>query len=198
MITLLRHDETTQLNDIDHSLLPRCQKWHWSRHQPSALPRPRPFSSLVIGFLSLSLRGTLVLVQLLLELFLPCVSLLWYVAPGGICSEFLPSKRFYFISVAEEHLCWCLGNCVQVLWYPHAVSPFRPLWRHGLCLSPSSVSFSGMSLFCPEHTLFSFSLSLDSETLVACGSCRVTYVQGWCPILPLLHLSFSLSLCLRM
>lgn len=133
--------ESTQLNDIDHWLVPRWQKWHWSRHQPSALPRPRPFSSLVISFLCFSLHGILVLAQLLLELFLPCVSLLWYVAPGGIYSEFLPSKRFYFISVAEERLCWCLGNCVQVLWYPDAVSPFGLLWRHGQSVSTSIFCF---------------------------------------------------------
>lgn len=42
--------------------------------------------------------------QLLLKLFLPCTSLLWYVAPGSVCSEFLFSETFHFISVAEEPL----------------------------------------------------------------------------------------------
>ena len=68
-----------------------------------------------------------------------------------------------------------------------------------LCPSPYSVSFLGMSLFCPENSLFSFSLSLDSETLVAYGSCLMTYVQSWvpytaCPSSVLFSLSFGLSM----
>lgn len=70
-----------------------------------------------------------------------------------------------------------------------------------LCPSPYSVSFLGMSLFCPENSLFSFSLSLDSETLVAYGSCLMTYVQSWVPYTACpssVLFSLSLSLCLRM
>ena len=70
-----------------------------------------------------------------------------------------------------------------------------------LCPSPYSVSFLGMSLFCPENSLFSFSLSLDSETLVAYGSCLMTYVQSWvpytaCPSSVLFSLSLSVLGCI--
>lgn len=73
-----------------------------------------------------------------------------------------------------------------------------PTSTASLCPSPYSVFFLGTSLFCPENSLFSFSLSLDSETLVAYGSCLMTYVQSWvlytaCPSSVLFSLSLSLS-----